>query len=446
MNRDLDEQAYEQQMQWSLGEVAVGEVPPDVVNRVLAVVERREQAVAAPVGRSRWLATAALVVLGIAALFGVHHLSRKQGDPAHSTSPPVQDRKPYSVAKLADVAELPPEARLVWACSVSDDVVQAIAKRCPKLENLHVRMGSAAKLSEIGRVFTIAAALPTLRSLQVTAPPDCVEDRTIGEGIARLAALPLLESLEIALFGSIRLRPEAFAVLPKLASLRSLRLLVGDLDDAAVHAITRCPGLRQLRLPNCGGVTAARLASVVQIPTLEYLEIQDQKCSWELLADCKPKRLRVLNASNTNFRNEHLGWLPPVLTELDLSNTSGDSSTCCSLSKLVPKLQKLSLSGCTIGDAGFEALATFEDLRELDITNVPLARESLRRLPNMERLCSLKMSALNWLSVDDLVPFFEAGIDVEVTRRGTGMEHHVDMLRDEHAGKIKARRDRVMKR
>ncbi|MFT4514210.1 MAG: hypothetical protein ACI91B_002918 [Planctomycetota bacterium] len=438
MSNDQDERAYEQQMQWSLGEVEGGEVPPDVTERVLATVEPDDQAMHAPIARSRWLMTAAIVTLGVAALFGVHSLSSKQDDLNKTTSPTVQEPTSHVVNKPEDVAKLSDKTRAVTVVRQSDDVLQAIAERCPKLEKLHVtEIGSQDDLVT-DRIFAIAASLPELRYLLLVST-----DNVTGEGVEQLAALPRLETLAIAL---TRLRPEAYEVLPTLPSLRVLDLTYDEgLDDDAMKAIVRCPGLRQLSIPNCNGLTSAGLALATQIPHLEVLEISGLKCSWNLFGNRQPKQLRVLAAANTNFRNEHLDWLPQSLTELNLSNTSADADTCRILTKLVRHLHKLSLSGCDIQDVGVSMLTSFEELHELDLTNASFTKVGLADLVQMDQLCELKISKLQWLTEAHVAPLMAVGINVHISR----VERPDSLLRElryKHRHAIKARRDRFMKR
>ena len=444
MSHDLDEQAYEQQLQWSLAEVEGGEFPPDVTDKVMAAVHGDGQPSSTAIVRSRWLLTAAIVVLGVAALFGVHSLSRNQDNTQQTTSPPTQDPKrhvlprPYHVDAPEDVAKLPTDARAVRVSMQGDDVVQAVATRCPKLEVLGVSVIDTIGDQVTDRVFAIAASLPELRELDLYVTKD-----VFGQNIKQLAALPRLESLTIS---SAQLRPEAYEVLTTLPSLRALDLSHNpDLDDEAMKSIVRCPGLQQLDISNCPKITAAGIAMVNQIPHLESLKMRRLKFSWKSLGGRGPKQLRRLDASNTNFRNEYLDWLPTPLSELDLSNTSADANTCRILTKLTPKLQKLNLSGCTITDVGIDMLDSLQDLRELDVTNSPFTRKGLQRFQKMDHLCVLKISGLDWLTEADIKSLVVAGIDLQITK-GTRMEGELDRLRRIYSFAIRDRRERVMKR
>ena len=192
MSTDLNEQAYEQQLQWSLSEAEGGESPPDVTDKVLAAIEGIGQSVQAPVTRSRWLLTAAIVTLGVAALFGVHHFSQQQGDqvavtPSPSSNPPTQDPRPKHVRKhlvrdAKEIADLPSDARSVNLWQLSDDDFAAVVERCPKLEEVAASTSGKPNPDLTDRVFTTASKLTNLRKLQLLQV-----SQVTGEGIEQLA-------------------------------------------------------------------------------------------------------------------------------------------------------------------------------------------------------------------------------------------------------------------
>ena len=446
MSYDFHQQAVEQHLNWSLHEVAGGEAPPDVTDKVLMTVQRDRPASPSSMAQvlamqPRWLLTAALVVLAIATLFGVHRLAGKHDTSDETNRPHVQDGKRHHVRTMDDIANLPADARIVTTFAAGDELIQAIAKRCGKLESLHANTHGELAAPLTDRVFSIAASLANLRELHISA--FAVQNDLTGKGIEQLASLPLLHSLTIT-FAGVRphLRQEAYAALARLPSLRTLDLSRNmGLNDEAIQAIVRCPGLRQLSIADCNNVTAAGLASVVQLPLLESLNIQGLKCSWALLGDLQPKRLRVLNACNTNFRNEHLSWLPHGLRELSLSNTHAKANTLDVLARHTPELHMLGLSSCDIQDVGIRKLSSFAKLRELNLTNCPFTSTGLQQLQQMEQLCELHISALNWLLSADLEPLLAAGINVHVTK-GKGHDDYLDHLRQQHADALNARRER----
>ena len=448
MSTDLNEQAYEQQLQWSLSEAEGGESPPDVTDKVLAAIEGIGQSVQAPVTRSRWLLTAAIVTLGVAALFGVHHFSLQQGNqvavtPSPSSNPPTQDPRPKHVRKhlvrdAKEIADLPSDARSVHLWQLSDDDFAAVVERCPKLEEVAASTSGKPNTDLTDRVFTTASKLTNLRKLQLLQV-----SQVTGEGIEQLAALRRLESLTI---NWSQLRPSAYEALPALQSIKTLDLsYTTTLEDNAMTQIARCSNIDTLRISHCPNVTAKGLAIALRLPNLRSLDIENLKCSWKEIGNERPAKLRILNATNTQFQNVDLGWLPPDLEELSLNHTGADANTCRILTKMVRHLHKLSLTNCSITDTGVSMLGGLGELHELDITNVPLTEDCLRPLRQMDQLCELKISALNWIEQRHISPLMAAGINVHITE-GKGHDRYLHELREAHRAAIAERRDRFMKR
>jgi len=442
MNDNSQEAAYRQQLDWGLSEVVGGETSPDVTRQVLAAVRQSDAQSGMRAARSRWLLCAAAIVLGVVALFGVNHLSGSKADPGQTTSKKLdQDPEAHIVRAAEDVAKLPVDTRWVEVVGHGDAIVQAIAKRCPKLEKLHVNTLSDKSSSPTDQVFEIAASLSHLRSLQLVKAVAVT-----GKGLEKLSAIPQLETLAIG-FG--RLTPEAFEALPRLPSLRILDLsYTQGVDDDALRAIAKCPGLRQLGIPGCKDVTAVGLAHLSQLVRIEILEIRQLKCSLDQLLIDRMARLRVLDAANSDVSKTFIDRLPPSLTELTLP---ADDATCGVIGQRLPLLRRLRIAASSVTDVGVAELAALTDLRELDISNcLDVTHAGLAAFLKSERLCSLRIGRTPGLRPEHVEPLLAIGIDIiygnrAVQRRAGSIARDISKLRERHTKAIMARRARVEK-
>lgn len=467
MSTNVDEQAFEQQLDWSLAEIEGGETPPDVTDRVLVALGEADGKSATP-PTSRWLLSAAIVALGVGALFGVHYLTRAGADKNQATTPDVpapeqpedpqdpqgsQDQKGKKNSKgrkildelqrtvwvrsPEDVAKVAKDTISLTVSQQDESVLEQALARCPDLEKLHVdfaKITAPAGTALTDRVFQLAGSMKNLRLW-------CSD--LAGDGIEALAGLPELRELQIV---SGQLTAQAYAELPKLPSLRSLDLSMSrTLDDDAMQHIARCPGLTSLDIANCQFVGAKGLAHLYDMPKLEILDMSGIKASTRLLGGRRLARLRVLKANNTNLDTLRIGWLPESLEELDLDFTQSNANTARILSRLTRKLRKLSMSASQLDDVGVRMLSSLDELRELDISNLPLTSRSIRHLTQFDKLCKVKISALRWLEEEHFADLMSLGIDVEVTK-GKGYDELIGKLRRKHADAIEQRRERFLNR
>ncbi|HEX5052685.1 MAG TPA: hypothetical protein VFZ65_12990 [Planctomycetota bacterium] len=441
MNDDVEQQAFWQQVEWALGEIEGGDLPPDVTSRVMAAVQGDGFAASPIVSRSRWLTGAAMVVLCAGAVVGVRVLSRASADAVHheglqDPGTPDQHAGAHVLEPGTDVASLPSDAREVTVVHQGDDVLQQLARQCPRLERLTVVSLGDVSSSPTDRVFEIAASLTGLRQLHLIKPIAIT-----GNGIERLRDLPMLESLALA---STTLTPQSFEAFPRLPSLRVLDLsYTGGLDDDAMRAVARCPGLRQLSIPGCKDITAEGLALVAHLTGLETLEARQLKCSFDALRIDRLTRLEVLDSADAAFSAVFVDRLPPSLTELTLSGTALDDDGCRVLRERLPRLRSLRVGSTGIGDRGIAELSALPDLGELDLGRCPnLTAACLDELAHSDRICRLGLGGLSWLRLADVQRLMARGIDVDASGSGARVEAEIAPLRGRYRSAIAARATR----
>lgn len=126
---------------------------------------------------------------------------------------------------------------LLDAGQIDDPSLEAIARACPQLEHLRLR------LSPLGD--HAAPALARLKQLRVLNLPH---SRLTSEGIAFLRELPHLESVRL---GGARIDDLAVAELAALPALESLHLIGPKLTEQALQSLAQAPKLTSFYLDDC---------------------------------------------------------------------------------------------------------------------------------------------------------------------------------------------------
>jgi len=368
MTTNDDGELDERVMDWSLHERLGGEQPPDLVAAVRSRLETAEieggSGPRAARGGQRWL-VAALVLLGVTAVFGVALWPKGAGERVPVAPVPVQEPKPANVYSVADVAALPADTRAVEAIDVDDAVIEALT-RLRDLEVLIVRepfhesFGLSLKMPapKTPRHITISswpqfAKFTKLRRLELSGTEMVYVQRTavdeVRDPIGWLERLPLLEHLALRFLDT---RAAVLQRLPVLRSLRSLDLSFnhGFVEDG-VLALRQCRSLRKLSLRGCQQVHGTWLAHLHELPELEELDLSaidgmNWRSGWTVFLDDQTRKM--------------------VQDAADSAGVGVDDVALEGLAN-APRLRVLDISGGRWTNAGLRALGACKTLTELNM-------------------------------------------------------------------------------
>jgi hypothetical protein len=180
--------------------------------------------------------------------------------------------------------------------------------------------------------------------------------RVLGPGIEALAALPVLETLDLRL---LRIEDDALLALPKFPALYTL--LFDEplgLTGAGLATLTHCQSLRTLRLTNCPQFSGADLAQLGTMTALEDLDLGQLPEGGELTmakdhTDARWNKI-LDRAATTTFMNGSglddtaLAGLQSLtnLRRLGLANGKFTRAGLAALLARLTVLEHLDLSGC----------------------------------------------------------------------------------------------------
>lgn len=390
MTRDQDE-VFELRLDWALGEREGRATPPDVVDAVMAQLD---PAAAAPRrATSTWL-VAALVLLGVGAVFAVSWAKNGSApwpvDPNEAGAPTHQDPFPVpafvEVRDVADIDALPQGTAAVALIGLDDASVEQLRRRFRYLHSLRLDGGAFTKKS-----YFEAASFHYLRYLDVAGCPsitgadiaDIIANRVIHdlrlghhvdlsrdhiEALCRqgfrvrfkVADHPLQAALDQLAFqysdvccdrigdaiDHVRyLQAGSLADVDMLPS-DAIAVDGTDLDDAAVAALSRLAQLRYLRL-----------RSGVQT---EQLLVLDGVSYWAPRTDERNRR---------SVTDDGLAALASLgaLETLELIGTVDVKGPGLQHLARLPRLRELQLICQDTSDAGLQNLPSFPALRRLVI-------------------------------------------------------------------------------
>lgn len=436
-----------------LREVLAGERPPDVVAAALARHAAGDGAeleaeLAAPSGWSaRSWVLAAVVLLGLCAVFGVAWANRDDGAEAPAGQEPAP-RLPQIVASSA-IAELPVELRAIEAHGLDDAGLRALLARCPQLE--HVRLvaktfGALQLRSEVilargGRQSITDASLPALAALPNLRRLELLGTLGVrGSGLRELVAAPRLTALWL---GCIDLDAGSLAALPRVPALRELGLDFNlGLDAADFAAIGDCPGLRTLSLRQIGGVQPEWFEPLGRLRGLEELDLAR-------IGPVRPIREFAVEQAFPHVRQDlkdgrRVGidmlqvW--PRLRRLDVSGSDiGGDEFGRPLLRCCPQLEELVLDhGARVLDISPSHLLDHPRLRVLSLVDCPKLTpnviDSLRHLRSLQRVA---FGRAPWFELPHARRLAEWGIHAVVTDRAPEFLAEIQRLSKD----IAARRD-----
>jgi uncharacterized protein (TIGR02996 family) len=203
--------------------------------------------------------------------------------------------------------------------------------------------------------------------------------------------------------------PQEYAASVNLDGLVALDLRQNLIYEEGVTVLAHSPhlaGLTELSLAPIGGKSSEELNESRYLRKLTTLRISGPFSEGiaELLSSQFVKRLRVLELSETEARDEHAEEIASCrqlsgLHHLNLAgNAVGDAGLRALASARRPRLRWLDLHGNRITGAGVRALCAstrLKDLRELDLSDNWIddaGAEALAGCPHLGRLCGLALS------------------------------------------------------
>jgi serine/threonine protein kinase len=247
------------------------------------------------------------------------------------------------------------------------------------------------------------AALPNLESLQIFTHTGVIDDRCIRivSGLLGLKELHLqergnislspsalshfanLDQLTFLFFEHHGFSPSTLDGVAALPSLNRLDLRIPRLSDQSVFTqLSQATGPLQLIL-NGTPVTNRGLRSIASIPRLTELHLNSGEFTAEGLAELSthPYLTHLLIGNGHGF-----SWkeLPSgiAFSRVRSLSVAGETFSGCEFASvaLFPELRQLSLNRMTIPDSGVQRLSRLNTLETLTLTSVVITTDSLRDL------------------------------------------------------------------
>lgn len=416
------EEVEARRFDWALREVVGDERAPDVTAAVLARAaagDSGERAEAIPaLSRRRWLALAALFLLGVFTVLGVALARRGPGEGV--TVDEAQGRQVTVVTRAEAIPALPPDLQAVELRDLGDAAVAALVLRCPELEHLCVFASTATSRPGTvpdGAVSITDAALPAIGSLWRLRRLELVGVGHVkGTGLGELARLPYLESLTLSMFD---LDDDSLQVLPRLQSLRELDLMANQgYGERGLATIGACKGLRRLSLSGSAPLRDEWFQSLASLTSLQSLDLFGTGLTRRLLfARGFPE------PRSPRFGERSLGvaalqrW--PALRTLSLANALHlEPSVGAALVRLCPGLQSVVLDVCLeIDDTTVADLLALRFLRSLSLRDCKkVTATSVPLLAAAHQLREVHFGKAPWLTMAHAERLLRSGKDVTCAR------------------------------
>jgi len=201
-------------------------------------------------------------------------------------------------------------------------------------------------------------------------------------GMERIGSLRGVRDLN--LYAVERITDIAVAYIRGWSDLERLNLRGTDITDTSLQYIAGLPSLKALDISHTQA-TNIGLEHLGAMRSLEELYAGGNKLTGAALRALKPlPNLRVLDLNGTQKRNSGL-W-SVSLTDFDMETLAGFQT-----------LEKLSVAGARVGDAGIGRLSRLRQLRVLDLSRTQVSArglDSIAALP-IERLSLWKAAAID---------------------------------------------------
>jgi Leucine-rich repeat (LRR) protein len=243
--------------------------------------------------------------------------------------------------------------------------------RCVNLERLFI--GQPARLSD--DALKSLENLRNLRSLELYGP--VVSDA----GLAHISRLTNLE--ELRLDGNDRIGDKSLETLRGLKNLRKLYFYKAGITDAGFAAIQDLTQLAELTL----GVSAIgdkAMETVGRFKNLQTLDLQHTK-----VTDAGMEHLRGL----TQLR--WIGLTGTNISSRGFASLSGMSEMTNIYANDTPIDETLHIANTRITEAGLRGLASFPELRWLNVSRLPLSDSTLTVLIGLKNLRYIEMNHTN---------------------------------------------------
>jgi len=377
MTQANDDAAKDARMEWLLRERIGNETPPDLEHAVLAQLQTEPTPVAIP-NRNNRLLVAAIVVIGVAAVFAVSQIT---GDTPAAVSNPQQGepefvtwQDPALVRSRQDIEALPADTKQVFGINLDNDALPALL-RLRKLEAIALTVST----------FEAKRGGP----LKPKTDPVYFTD----EGFERLASMSSLRAL--VLEGHIKLKGHGLVRVVKDTGLRELTLTSMAVTDKLLAELAQLP-LQALRLHGSQEFGDAGIKAIAASKTLREVSLRGcTHLEQEWIANlANLKSLETLNlsgiGSHTLFSGIRLSPLP------EPTPGSGVTDRVVRAVAPLPKLRSLDLGSADVTDKGIAALKESRSLRQLGLQSITeLTAAGAHCLPN-------SLTSLNLLGHRDL--------------------------------------------
>ncbi|WP_162659943.1 leucine-rich repeat domain-containing protein [Tuwongella immobilis] len=254
-------------------------------------------------------------------------------------------------------------------------------KSFPKLTHLNL---NETKITEAG--LSEIAKLTQLTHLSLVAVVDR-NDNALGDGIAVLAALPRLESLDVSI---TRLSDAGLAKLGTFPALKVLKCQEIAITGKGFAGLTKLKNLTELDVGQVGGMTDAYLTPIGNLSNLTKLDLSGTNLgenAMKAIGKCtKLTDLKLGVQLNGRLMQELSGLTQ--LTTLSVNGTEQGDELIPIIARF-PNLKSLTLTFVNVSDRGVAALANARSLEvckidECELTDASLA--TFAKLPNLTEL------------------------------------------------------------
>jgi hypothetical protein len=410
-------------LDWALREVVAEQWTPDVAGAVLsraAAGDRGDDAATMrPVApsRSRWLALAALFLLGLVTVVGVGWL---RGGNEHWAFNEAQGRDIRVVTRAVQIASLPLDLQAVELHNLDDEAVAAVVQRCPELKHLCVFASTAMSryasiddeaISITDDALVAIGSLDRLRRLELVGV-----QHVRGTKLSELERLPLLEHLALTFFD---LDDDSLQSLPRMQSLRELDLSGNQgYGERGLAAVGACRGLRVLSLSGSAPLLDAWFVSLKRLAKLQSLNLQGTGLMRRMLY---AKGFPEPRSPKFDDRSISVAALQrwPALRDLSLANALHiEPSVGAQLARECPALETLVIDYCQkVDDATVAALLALPSLRSLSMRNCPkVTAASVPLLVAAKQLREVNFGETPWLTLEQAKQLAQADKSVTCSR------------------------------
>ncbi len=219
-----------------------------------------------------------------------------------------------------------------------------------------------------------------------------------GQGLKHLLNAHL-EGLDLS---RTHLSPAGFEQLVQLKYLKRLSFDDSSITDEDVKKLIALPHLAQLHLNSCHKLTDRCIDSIVQMPALIRLDLNEDKFTAEAIGELyKNKTLESISLIRTRANDKTLSKLSrlKLLSYLQLN--------CCTevtgrglndIAEGLPHMEYLAIEGTKVTQKDLPAIGRFENLGTLNVSGLPISDDDV---PNLCRLKHLRRLYIGGAKITD---------------------------------------------